>query len=171
MPVPSVRLPLLGAAALEALVRKDLDAASAAAGVPLPAWFPENEFLWTLRYGQVVGEPEQAPWLTRVVVDAATGAAVGLAGFHGPPDERGMVEVAYSVDPAFRRRGYARAMLGAALEWAAAAPGVAVVRASVSPENAASLATLRPFGFVHVGEQVDEEDGLELLFERRVAAA
>jgi [ribosomal protein S5]-alanine N-acetyltransferase len=77
-----------------------------------------------------------------------------------------MVEVAYSVDPQFRRRGYATAMLRAALRWAADAPDVAVVRASISPENAASLATLRPFGFERVGEQWDEEDGLELLFER-----
>ena len=41
-----------------------------------------------------------------------------------------------------------------------------VVRASISPTNEASLATLRPFGFEAVGEQWDDEDGLELLFER-----
>ena len=41
-----------------------------------------------------------------------------------------MVEVAYSVDPELRRRGYATAMLRAALSWAAAVPEVAVVRAS-----------------------------------------
>jgi RimJ/RimL family protein N-acetyltransferase len=59
-------------------------------------------------------------------------------------------------------------MLRAALVWAADSPGVTVVRASVSPDNAASLATLRPFGFTHVGEQYDEEDGPELLLERPV---
>ncbi len=42
------------------------------------------------------------------------------------------------------------------------------VRASVSPENAASLGTIAPFGFVQVGEQMDEIDGLELIFERPV---
>ena len=93
---------------------------------------------------------------------------VGLVGFHGPPDERGMVEVAYGVDPAFRRRGWARALLATALDWAASEPSVTVVRASISPSNEASLATLRPFGFQRVGEQWDEEDGLELLFERPV---
>jgi [ribosomal protein S5]-alanine N-acetyltransferase len=82
-----------------------------------------------------------------------------------------MVEVAYSVDPAHRRRGYATAMLAAALEWASADPRVHTVRASVSPDNAASIATLRPFGFVHVGEQWDDEDGLELLYERPVTRA
>ncbi len=56
-------------------------------------------------------------------------------------------------------------MLTAAIAWASADPAVRTVRASISPDNAASLATLRPFGFAHVGEQWDEEDGVELLFE------
>jgi ribosomal-protein-alanine N-acetyltransferase len=38
------------------------------------------------------------------MVDAERGVAVGRAGFHGPPDADGMVEVGYAVDPAFRRR-------------------------------------------------------------------
>jgi [ribosomal protein S5]-alanine N-acetyltransferase len=79
-----------------------------------------------------------------------------------------MVEVGYTVDPAHRRRGYARAMVRALLSWAAAAEGVTRVRASISPDNAASLATTRGFGFERVGEQWDEEDGLEVLFEVRV---
>lgn len=167
MPAPSVRLPLLDATALEALVRKDLAAASAAVGVALPAWFPENEFLWTLRYGQVTGEPDHAPWLTRVVVDAATAEAVGLAGFHGPPDERGMVEVGYETSPEHRRKGYARAaVLG--LIALAEAGGATVVRAAVAPDNGPSLGLIAGLGFVQVGEQVDEVDGLELVFERQL---
>ena len=48
------------------------------------------------------------------------------------------------------------------LRRAATEPDVVTVRASISPENAASLAT----GFTHVGEQWDEDDGTEFLFER-----
>jgi [ribosomal protein S5]-alanine N-acetyltransferase len=167
MPAPSVRLPLLDAIALEALLRGDLAAASAAVGVALPAWFPENEFLWTLRLGQVVGEPEQGPWLTRVVVDEASGVAVGLAGFHGPPDERGIVEVGYETSPEHRRQGYARAAVVGLIDLAREG-GATVVRASVAPDNAPSLALIDGLGFVHIGEQVDEIDGLELVFEREV---
>jgi SAM-dependent methyltransferase len=79
-----------------------------------------------------------------------------------------MVEVAYSVDPAHRRQGYATAMLRAALAWAAEDPAVKTVRASISPDNAASLATAAKLGFVRTGEQWDDEDGLELVFERPV---
>jgi len=167
MPAPSVRLPLLDATALEALVRRDLAAASAAVGVALPAWFPEDEWLWTLRLGQVVGEPEHGPWLTRVVVDDATGAAVGLAGFHGPPDERGMVEVGYETSPEHRRRGYARAAVVGLVDLAREG-GASVVRASVAPDNTPSLGLVDGLGFVHIGEQIDERDGLELVFEREL---
>jgi RimJ/RimL family protein N-acetyltransferase len=167
MPTPRVHLPLLDAVALEALVRGDLEAASAAVGVALPAWFPQDNWLWTLRYGQVVGEPDHAPWLTRVVVDADTDVAVGLAGCHGPPDEHGTVEVGYEISPEHRRRGYGTAavawLIGHAREH-----GVRVVRASIAPGNVASRALVDRLGFARVGEQVDERDGLELVFERRL---
>jgi ribosomal-protein-alanine N-acetyltransferase len=90
---------------------------------------------------------------------------VGKAGFHGPPDEHGMVEVGYAIVPELRRRGYARAALEALLQRAGREPAVRVVRASVSPDNAASLGLIRQYGFVRVGEQWDDEDGLELVYE------
>jgi ribosomal-protein-alanine N-acetyltransferase len=134
-------------------------------GVTLTPYVLEHRWLWELRLPQVLHDPAALDWIARVAVVPGLGP-VGLVGFHGPPDERGMVEVSYGVDPAFRRQGWARTLLGVALGWAAAAPGVRVVRASISPDNEASLATLRPFGFVQVGEQWDDEDGLELVFER-----
>jgi ribosomal-protein-alanine N-acetyltransferase len=163
---PRVRLARLPVPCLEALVAGDLDRASREAGIPLTPYFVDERWLWLIRLAQLETRPAEAPWIARAALDAETGEAVGHVGFHGPPDERGMVEVAYSVDPVHRRQGYARAMLAGALDWAASEPGVRVVRASVSPDNAASLATLRPIGFVHVGEQWDADDGRELLFER-----
>jgi RimJ/RimL family protein N-acetyltransferase len=161
-----VRLPL---AALDALLAGDLAAASALADVPLTAYILDHGWLWQIRAEQVRRDPAAADWVARAAV--IDDVVVGHAGFHGPPDDNGMVEVAYSVDPAFRRRGYATAMLEAAIAWAATDPAVRTVRASISPDNAASLATLRPFGFVEAGEQWDEEDGLELLFELEVRSA
>jgi len=158
----------LSVAAMRALVAGDLAAASREAGVPLTPYLVEAGWLWKLRLEQAADDPRSLDWVARAAVDRATGAVVGHVGFHGPPDECGMVEVAYSVDPQHRRRGYATAMVETALRWADEAPGVSVVRASISPENQASLATIRPFGFEQVGEQWDDEDGLELLFERPV---
>ncbi len=161
-----VRLVRLSVPALEALVAGDVDAASRAAGVPLSPYLVQEGWLWRIRLPQVVADPASLDWIARAAVDPATGEVVGHVGFHGAPDAEGRIEVAYSVDPAVRRRGWGRELLRAALEWAATDPDVRTVRASISPDNAASLATLRPFGFVEVGEQWDDEDGRELLFER-----
>jgi [ribosomal protein S5]-alanine N-acetyltransferase len=163
-----LRLVRLSVPAMQALVAGDLDAASRDVGVRLSPYLVEEGWLWRVRLPQVAADPAAIDWIARAAVDTSTDRVVGHVGFHGPPDERGIVEVAYSVDPALRRRGYAGAMLAAALDWAASVPDVSVVRASISPTNAASLATIGPFGFEAVGEQWDEEDGLELLFERPV---
>jgi ribosomal-protein-alanine N-acetyltransferase len=161
-----IRLAPLSVVTMRALVAGDLEAARREAGEELSPYFLDEAWLWRIRLDQVAQDPGALAWIARAAVDARTGRVVGHVGFHGPPDERGMVEVAYAVDPAYRRRGYATAMLRTAIAWATGEPAVHAVRASISPDNAASLATLRPFGFRHIGEQVDQEDGVELLFER-----
>lgn len=165
--LPVVRLVALGPAALRALADGDLAAAEAAAPVPLSPYLagPECRAVWRIRAEQVVVDPSSARWITRMVHDPRRGVTVGRAGFHGPPDAAGLVEVGYSTDPRYRGQGYARAALRALLAEAADAPGVTTVRASVSPDNAASLALVLAEGFVAVGEQVDEEDGLEIVHE------
>jgi RimJ/RimL family protein N-acetyltransferase len=76
-----------------------------------------------------------------------------------------MVEIGYAVDPAYRRRGYARAALEALLQRAAHEPRVNTVRVTISPGNTASYALASQYGFAEVGEQWDEEDGLEIIYE------
>jgi len=122
--------------------------------------------VWAMRHAQLENDPSSASWVTRFVVETATGSVVGRAGFHGPPDERGMVEVGYAIDPAHRRQGHARSSLEVLLGVAATRPEVSVVRATVSPDNHASKALIQQYGFLEVGEQWDEEDGLEIIFER-----
>ncbi len=167
---PTVHLVRLTPDALSALLDGDLDRARAAAGVVVTEYFtsPSMHWLWQFRLEQMATDPRSTPWLVRAAVDSATGVVVGHAGFHGPPDANGMVEVGYSVDPRHRRRGYARAMLRALIEEVVPEPTVTTVRASISPRNTASLATIAGFGFMQVGEQWDERDGLELVFERPV---
>ncbi len=167
---PTVRLVRLSRDVLSALLDDDLDRARGIAAIDLTEYFslPSMRWLWSLRLDQMTTDPSSPPWLVRAGVDDATGVVVGHAGFHGPPDSRGMVEVGYSVDPPLRRRGYARAMLRALIDEAGGAPGVTTVRASISPTNVASLATIARFGFEQVAEQWDDRDGLELVFELRL---
>ena len=79
-----------------------------------------------------------------------------------------MVELGYAIDPDHRRRGYARAALAAMVDRARAEPAVRVLRATVSPTNAASLALIHEHPFLEVGEQWDDEDGLEIIYEMPV---
>jgi ribosomal-protein-alanine N-acetyltransferase len=163
---PTVTLVPLGPDVLRALIARDLDGARRAAGIALPAGFAgDDDWLWRMRLGQIEQDPGCERWLLRAVVDEATGAVVGYAGFHDAPDERGMVEFGYEIDAEHRRRGYATAALRVLIAYAQA-HGAQVIRASIAPDNAGSLAIARRFGFAHVGEQWDERDGRELLFER-----
>ena len=164
--MPEIRFVALSPETLTALIDGDLAAASRFAGVELSEFLLSEEWLWRIRRDQIQEDPASAEWVVRAVVDAESGQVVGHGGFHGPPDEDGAVEVAYSVDPQFRRRGYARAILTALVERARAEPSVRSVRASIRPDNAGSLATISGFGFRKVGEQLDPEDGLEFVFQR-----
>ncbi len=163
-PPARLRLVALSVTAIEGLVAGDSNAASAELGLSLSDFVAvESTWLWRIRLSQVRGDPQALDWIARLAV--VEDDVVGLAGFHGPPDDAGMVEVGYSVDPAFRRQGYAREMLGLLLQRAGEESAVTTVRATISPDNTASLATIAGFGFVEVGQQEDEEDGLEIIYE------
>jgi ribosomal-protein-alanine N-acetyltransferase len=159
---------------VEQLLSRDPSGDPAREPVPLPyadpydVLHPDRSPL-RFRVAQVGADPSVNPWLLRLGVERGTGTIVGLVNFHAPPDEHGMVEIGYSVLPAFRGLGFAREMATTMWSYAADHPAVRVLRATVSPGNEASLAIIRGAGLVHVGEQDDPEDGLELVFE--IAAA
>ncbi|MBA8826303.1 RimJ/RimL family protein N-acetyltransferase [Saccharopolyspora lacisalsi] len=162
-----VRFAVLSGETMSALLGGDLAEAGRTAGIALPEYFATDRarWLWRFRLDQMATDPGRARWMARQAVVGDEGLVVGHAGFHGPPDEVGVVEIGYSVAPDFRRRGYARPALIELLRRVAAEPAVKTVRAAISPDNVASLATISGFGFAEVGEQWDEEDGLELAFE------
>ncbi len=164
---PRVRIVHLSPEALAALAARDLAGATELTGLALTPYVVSDERVgvWQRRAGQVVDVPEDLPWVTGVLVDDETGAVVGGAGFHAAPDENGMVEAGYGVDPDHRRRGYARAALLLMIERARSDQSVRVFRVTVSPDNAASLGLVAQLPFVAVGEQWDDEDGLETIFE------
>ena len=124
-----------------------------------------------LRLEQLAADASEQPWLVRAMVASAPRLVVGCVGFHAPPDAHGRVEIGYDIVASERRKGYAREGIRALLDWAWATGRARICVASVSPHNAPSLALIRSFGFRHVGEQIDEIDGLELVFERDLPLA
>lgn len=168
---PGVTIVQLDGATLAALAAGDLVTAQTGAPVTLTPWLvsPEAIGTWRFRAVQAVESPQDLPWVTGILTDAATGETVGKAGFHSAPDDEGRVEVGYAVDPAYRRRGYARAALEAMIARARAEESVRTLRATVSPDNAPSLGLIGQYAFVENGEQWDEDDGLETIYELDVS--
>lgn len=157
--------------ALEALQADDLSCASRIMNLELPDFFLLEGWLWRIRVHQVHRSPGDAPWLVRAAVLEPDRVVVGHAGFHGPPDASGMVEIGYTIVPEHRGKGFARLVLSALLRQAAASNEVTTVRATISPDNLPSLKVVTAAQFGHVGEQWDEVDGTELIFEKHLQSS
>ena len=173
-PIASARLDLLSMSPefIGALLDGDREEAATIIGIDLPDGWPDDNtwgFL-RMRLGQLQSEPDSQQWLGRALVERESRAMIGYAGFHGPPgqnalDKDGAVELGYTVFAPFRRRGFAVEAARALMRWAGEEHGIDDFIASVSPENEPSLALVRKLGFAHVGERMDDIDGLELVFE------
>jgi len=170
-PIRSPRLELvsMSVAFMEAIARSDLRCADQAIGALVPAWLPgQLEQFVQYRLAQLEVDPTARQWLGRAMIltdEAGRRRVVGTIGFHGPPDEEGRLEIGYSVDPDYRRQGYAREATRAMFDWAASAHGVRRFIASISPTNEPSLRLAAGFGFRQTGSHMDDIDGLELVFE------
>jgi ribosomal-protein-alanine N-acetyltransferase len=156
-------------ACMRALAAHDLEAAGREAGAVVPPGLDEDlaDFL-RYRLAQVDADPSIRQWLGRLMVltdGAGERRVIGTLGFHGPPDERGRLEVGYRVDAAYRRQGYARESIRALFDWAASTHGIHRFIASISPTNEPSLQLAAGFRFAQTGSHIDEIDGLELEFE------
>ena len=127
-------------------------------------WPEDDRRVLRYRAEALAADPAAWPWLLHAVLDGE-GRLVGRIGCHSAPVD-GRVEVGYYVVPAARGRGLATRVLAAFSDWLHG-QGVTTVVLSVRPDNVASLAIARRARFVQVGEQLDEEDGLELVLERR----
>ena len=170
MPEPIVsdrlELPLLSEHQLARLAAGSADEVAGELNAMLPPeWADEVRRIAGFRLRQLRELPRDAPWLLRPMLLREGRIAVGHINFHGPPDAEGIPEIGYTVLPGYRRRGYASEAVRALFNWAASEHGVRRFRASVSPDNQASLGLIAKLGFTQVGDQWDEEDGLELVFE------
>ena len=172
-PVPSIRTPRFELVSMslpfmKALKRRDIGAAAAEVDADVPADMPDDlEHFLEYRIADLSADPTAQPWLGRAIIvdDGGRRRIIGSVGFHSPPDDKGQVEIGYRVEPDHRRQGVATEVVRALLDWACREHGVTRFRAATAPDNVASQAVLRRFGFRQVGVQMDEYDGPELVFE------
>jgi ribosomal-protein-alanine N-acetyltransferase len=155
---------------IEAVLGDRREEAAALLDVELPDAFPregERRFLG-LRLRQMREDERFQTWCPSVVV--LDGRMIGHAGYHGPPgvnskQDPDAVEFGYAIYPEWRGRGFATHAAVMLMDLAEEQAGIRNFVLAVSPENEPSLAIVRKLGFVRTGEQMDEEDGLEHIFE------
>jgi len=117
------------------------------------------------RLPHVKVDPSVNRWFVRYIVLKQGQEVIGSASVHGVPDADGMMEIGLGIEEAFRNKGYAREALAGMWEWVCAYPAVKTLRYTVSPDNLASIAVINYFGFEYKGQQIDEEDGPENIYE------
>ncbi len=121
-----------------------------------PAWLAS---LRTLQHSD--------PWqFGFAIVHRESHCVIGSAGFKGPPDSAGMVEVAYGIVPSFEERGYATQAANALVAYAFESGLVQIVRAHTLPTPNASTKVLAKCGFKFTGDVVDPDDGPVWRWER-----
>jgi ribosomal-protein-alanine N-acetyltransferase len=121
---------------------------------------------WFLR--KLESDPSVQGWLGFYVIAEIDGrfTLAGSAGFKGPPNAEGMVEIGYSIVEAFQRRGIATAAIAQLVDRAFADPRVEVVTAETPVTFAASRALLEKCGFALAGTRTDADDGALALYAR-----
>ena len=117
------------------------------------------------RVPQVKEDPSVNKWFVRFIVLKETREVVGSTSFHGVPDADGMMEIGLGIEEAFQGKGYAKEALTAMWSWVCTFPEVKTLRYTVSPDNLPSIAVINYFGFNYKGQQMDEIDGPENIYE------
>ena len=167
----------MGASVLEALLVGDLVTAGRLLECNFPADMSPHDFPLASRLDQLRRDSSVEPWLLRALIERASGIVIGHIGFHTPPRPEYLasvapdaVELGYSVHAPFRRQGYATEATLALMQWAYSLHGQRCFFLSISPQNIASTAMAESLGFVMCGSHMDEVDGLEIEYVRRLVS-
>ena len=117
------------------------------------------------RVPQVKVDPSVNKWFVRWIVLKETAEVIGSTSFHGVPDAEGMMEIGLGIEEPFQNKGYAKESLKGMWSWVSQFSEVKTLRYTVSPDNLPSIAVINYFGFEYKGQQIDEEDGPENIYE------
>jgi ribosomal-protein-alanine N-acetyltransferase len=140
-------------------------------GAVVPAGWPPGEYdrpAIEFFRAQLVESPEVTGWYSWYAIQRASveqpATVIGAGGYFGPPDAGGVVEIGYSVVPAFEGRGYATELVRALVARAFTQACVTRIIAHTRPDNAGSIKVLERCGFTLVGPG---EDPGTVLYEHR----
>lgn len=142
---------------LRLLTQAELDAVAGQVGF-------EEPVVADFARAMLATDPEYGPWSARLLLKPSL-QMIGHIRVHSRPVE-GAVEFGYSVFTPWRCRGFATEAAQGVMRWAIEQHGVTRFIASVRPDNLPSQRVVAKLGFRKVGEQIDDIDGIEDVFER-----
>ena len=151
------------------------EAASEAIGLTLPPeWFTEY-VLMDIRLAQLRQDPTLQPWLLRAIALRDEPHMIGQIGFHTAPAPDYLhayapqgIELGYRICPSHQNQGYATEACKVLMAWATAVHHINQFVLTIAPNNTPSQHIAQRFGFVKVGEHIDEANGLEEIFLRQL---
>ena len=147
--IPATEASVLAALDGPAALGRALDAV-VPAGWP-PQFLDTGALEWTLERVRNAPGPWWMHFAVMVPPAAPARTLVGTAGYKGPPDALGVVEVGYGVVAEFQRRGLATEFVHGLVGAAFARPEVTLVIAETLPELIPSQGVLKKCGFTLMG--------------------
>jgi RimJ/RimL family protein N-acetyltransferase len=120
------------------------------------AAFPES-IPYSHKY--LLAHPDAFPWWMYLFIHPNDRALVGYGGFKGKVDANGMVEIGYSIAPAYRNRGLATEAAQGLIDFAFSHPQIKMVDAHTLAEANPSTGVLKKVGMKFIEELRDPEDG------------
>jgi ribosomal-protein-alanine N-acetyltransferase len=81
-----------------------------------------------------------------IIIHKQNKVVIGDIGFKGGPNAAGVVEIGYSIIPAYRNRGYATEMVHCLITWAFQQPDIRAVIAECLDDNTGSIKVLEKLG-------------------------
>ena len=146
-------------ATLEAEDRSVEEAASLLGVLPPHSWPPEYNDAATREWMRKLlkANPHEPGFGSWYVIGA--GRLCGTAGYKGPPDDKGVVEIGYSIVEADRMKGFASAAVRLLVAHAFRDPRVTAVTAETLPSLLGSQAVLERCGFTLSDRRVDPDEG------------
>ena len=119
----------------------------------VPAEYPMDVYkqFFPYKIERFTQQPEENIW-EGLIIHKETQTVIGDIGYKGSPNEKGEINLGYSILPRFQGDGYASEAAAAMVQWGLDQPGVRKVTATCSPENRASIRVLEKAGLKQLRE-------------------
>ena len=164
-----LRLESLSVGVLGSIVDEDLSIANDLLSYEIPSSSSMIGYPWIERRLRMIeADSSQHPWMYRAIIQRSSNKMVGSISFHHKAPDPDLsafssngAELGYTIEPEFRRLGYARESILGMIGWVDKEYGVKDIFVTISPENVPSMKLAESLGFVKVGEHQDDIDGLE----------